>query len=105
MFCREDGLAREPAQKLALVHAILEGFPAIDKNDRHFVVELAAKLGVAIDIYFLPFESAAPRQLRETFFHHLAQMASFARVNNDLTGEIHDLDSSVPRTVDSTEKL
>jgi hypothetical protein len=39
-WCRLTG---QPAEKIALIHVILEGFPAIYKYYRNFVGELAAE--------------------------------------------------------------
>ena len=40
-------LVGQLAQKFLLVHVIFEGLAAIDENDRDFVAELAAELGIA----------------------------------------------------------
>jgi hypothetical protein len=78
-------LIRELAKEFAFVHAVLEGFAAIDEYDRHLVVELAPQLRVAIDIDFLPGKAAAARELGEALLHHFAKMAAFARIHYDLS--------------------
>jgi hypothetical protein len=81
--------ARQAAQKLALVHAVLEGFVSIDENDGDLVVELAAKLGIRVHIDFLPGEPSTASEFCETLFHQLAEMTTFTRVDHDLPEELH----------------
>jgi hypothetical protein len=50
--------AGELAEEIGFVHAVLEGFAAIDEDYRDFVGELAAELFVAVHVYFLPGEAA-----------------------------------------------
>ncbi len=66
--CKRSPLVRQLPQKFLLVHVVLEGFAAIDEDDRDFVVELAAKFGVGINVNLLPRESSAPRKLGQTLF-------------------------------------
>jgi hypothetical protein len=82
-------LARQLAQKLALVHAVFEGFMSVNKNDRDLVVELAAKFGIRVYVDFFPGESPPASELCEALFHQFAEMTTFARVNHDLTEEFH----------------
>jgi hypothetical protein len=65
-------LARQLAEKFLFVHAVFEGFAAIDEDDGDFVVELAAEFGVGINVNFVPSEATAARKFREAFFHDLA---------------------------------
>jgi hypothetical protein len=62
----------EFAQEFLLVHAVLEGFAAVDEDDGNFVVELAAKFGVQVNVNFMPGEAAAARKLGKAFFDNLA---------------------------------
>ena len=71
-------------QKLALVHAVFEGFAPLDENDRDLVVELPAQFVIGIDIHFLPGERALAGEFCQAFFHDFAKMAALARVNHDL---------------------
>src|ERR1700756_3401024 len=71
---RGMALAGQLAQEFLLVHAVLESFPAIDEDDRHFVVELAAEFMVGIDVNFLPGKSAAAGELGETLFYNFAEV-------------------------------
>jgi hypothetical protein len=76
-------LAYQLAHELALVHAILERFAAIDKDDRDFVVELTAQLGGSVDVNLAPGEAATARELNKALFDHFAQVASLSRIDND----------------------
>ena len=73
-----------------LVHAVFEGFAAIDEDDRDLVGELAAELVVGVDVDFLPGEPAAAMELGEGFFHDLTEVAAFAGVEHDLAGLWHE---------------
>lgn len=75
---RKDRSAGQAAEKFAFVHAVLEGFASVDENDGDLVVVFAAKLGVRIDVDFLPRESATASELCEALFHQLAKMTTFA---------------------------
>jgi hypothetical protein len=87
--CRVQALAGEFAQEFPFVHAVLEGLAAVDKNDRHFVVKLTAKLGVGIDINFAPGETAATRELRKALFDDFTEVTSSAGVHYDGAGLRH----------------
>jgi hypothetical protein len=76
-------LARQFSQKFLLVHAVLESFAAVDEDDRNLVVELAAKIGVRINIDLLPGESSTSRELEQTLFDDFTQMAAFAGIDYD----------------------
>jgi hypothetical protein len=52
-------LAGQLAEEFAFVHAVLEGFAAVDEDYGDFVRELAAELLVGVDVDFLPAEQAA----------------------------------------------
>jgi hypothetical protein len=77
-------LASQLAQEFLFVHAVLEGFAAIDEDDWDFVVELAAQVGVGVDVDFMPSEAAAARKLGQTLFHYFAQMTSLAGIDHDI---------------------
>jgi hypothetical protein len=62
-------LARQLAQKFALVHAVLEGLVPIDEHDWDFVIKFPSQFVVAIHIHILPGKPAAAGELGETFFH------------------------------------
>ena len=77
-------LAGQPAQKFPLVHAVLEGFAPVDEYDRHFVVELAPQIAVAIYVHFLPREPTAAGELGKALLHYFAQVTALARINHNL---------------------
>ena len=77
------------AQKFTLVHAVLEGFAAVDEDDGNFVGELAAQLIVGVDVHVPPGEAATALELGERLFHDLAEVAAFAGVKHDLAGVGH----------------
>ena len=54
-----------------------------------------AELLVAIDVNFLPAEAAAAVQFGEGFFDDLAEVASFARVDDDLPEAGHGLSVAI----------
>src|SRR5271155_1490473 len=83
------GLAGQLTQELLLVHAVLECFPPVDEHNRDLVIKLPPQFTIAIDIHFLPSESAAAGKLGKALFHQLAKMASLSRVNHDLSGFWH----------------
>ena len=85
---RSDG---ELAQELTFVHAVLEGFAAVDEDDRHLVGELAAKLVVGIDVHFLPAEQAAALELDEAFLDDFAEVATFACIDQNVAGVSHQV--------------
>ena len=77
-------LASQLAQEFALIHAIFERFAAVDEYDGHFVVELTSGFGAGVDVDFLPHKTAMPRELREAFLHHFAQVTPFAGIDDDV---------------------
>jgi hypothetical protein len=77
------------AEEVGFVHAVFEGFAAVDEDDGDFVSELAAELVVAVDVDVLPGEAAAAMEFGEGFFDDLAEVTSFAGVENDLAGLGH----------------
>jgi hypothetical protein len=78
-------LACELPEELLLVHVVLEGFAAIDEYDRHFVIELAPKFEVVVDVNFVPCESSAAGEFVKTLLHHFAKVAPFAGIYDDVT--------------------
>jgi hypothetical protein len=93
--CKEIELAGKLAKKLALVHAVLEGFAAVDEDDGNFIVELAANFVIGINVDFTPGEAPMAGKLDETFLDDFAEMASLTGVNHDLAGVRHGRDFSV----------
>jgi hypothetical protein len=85
-------------QEFLLVHAVLEGLAAIDEDDGDFVVELAAKFGIKVNVNFVPGEATAARKLAETFFYYFAKMTSLAGVDHDVARVGHVWDSSAGKS-------
>ena len=81
----ESPLACELPEEFLLVHVILEGFAAVDEYDGHFVIELAPKFEVLVDVNFVPCESSAAGEFSQTLLHHFAKVAAFARIYDDVT--------------------
>jgi hypothetical protein len=81
--------AGQLAKEVGFVHAVFEGFAAVDEDDGDFVGELTAELVVAVDVDVLPGEAAAAVEFGERFFDDFAEVASFAGVENDLPGLRH----------------
>jgi hypothetical protein len=88
-FYAEHFSAGEFAEEVGLVHAVFEGFAAIDEDDGDLVGELAAELFVGVHVDVLPGEAAAAMQFGEGLFDDFAQVASFAGVNHDLAETRH----------------
>jgi hypothetical protein len=89
IFATALWLAGELAQKLLLIHVILEGFSTVDEDDWNFVIKLPAQFVITINVNFLPGESASARKLAEAFLHQFTKMASLSRVNHHLAGFWH----------------
>src|ERR1700674_2753046 len=70
----------ELAEKVGFIHAVFEGFAAVDEDDGNFVGELGAELFVAVHVYVLPGEAAAAVQFGERFFDDFAEVTSLAGV-------------------------
>src|ERR1700683_1753703 len=81
--------AGEFAEEVGFVHAVLEGFAAVDEDYGDFIGELAAELFVAVDVDILPGETATAVQFGESLFDDLAEVASLAGVDHDLSGLGH----------------
>jgi hypothetical protein len=92
---RKVSLAGEFAEEFALVHAVFEGFVAVDEDDGDFIVKLAADFVIGIDVDFTPGEAALAGKLDQAFLDDFAEMASLAGVNHDLAGVWHGRDFSV----------
>jgi hypothetical protein len=82
-------LAGKLAEEFLLIHTILEGFTAIDKYNRDFIVELTPEFGVGVDIDFMPCKAATAGELGKAFLNDFAQMTAFARVNDDAAEDGH----------------
>jgi len=92
---RTLSLAGEFAEEFPLVHAVLEGFAAVDENDGDFIVKLAADFVIGINVDFTPGKAAMAGKLDQAFLDDFAEMASLAGINHDLAGVWHGRDFSV----------
>jgi hypothetical protein len=52
---------RKFTQEVALLHAVLEGFFAVNEHYRDFVVETAAQIFIGVHVNFLEMEAGAAR--------------------------------------------
>ena len=90
-----ENLAGEFAEEFPLVHAVLEGFAAVDEDDGDLIVKLAADFVIGINVDFTQGEAAMAGKLDQAFLDDFAEMASLAGVNHDLAGVWHGTDFSV----------
>jgi len=65
-------LARQAAEELLLIHAVLEGLMSVDEYDGNLVVELASEAIVGVHVDLAPLKAAAAVEFNETLLHHLA---------------------------------
>jgi hypothetical protein len=77
-----------------LIQPVLEGFAPVDKDDRHFVGELAPEKFIGLYVNLPPAEAASALQFRELLFDNLAQMAALAGIHDDFAKEGHRRESS-----------
>ena len=82
-------LTGQLAQELVLVHAVFEGFAAVDEDYWDFVGELAAELLVGVNVNFVPNKACASLKFSQAFFDDFTQVAALARVHDDLAGSRH----------------
>ena len=83
------GLTDEFAEEFLLVHAVLEGFAAVNEDYRNFVGVEAADFGIGVHVDFPPGEAAPLMQLDEALLHDLAEMASLPGIDDNFTGLRH----------------
>jgi hypothetical protein len=72
------------AEEFPFVHAVLEGLVPINKDDRDFVVELAAEFRVGINVDLAPGEAAAARELGEALLDQFTEVTSLAGIDDDV---------------------
>jgi hypothetical protein len=75
--------AGEFSQEFLFVHVVFESFAAVNENHGNFIVELATKFGVHVDVNLLPGKATAAGEFGEALLDHFAEMAAFAGVDND----------------------
>ena len=77
------------AQKFTLVHAIFEGFAAINEDHGNFIAVLATQGVVGVHVHLTPGKATPFLQLRQTLLHDFAKMAAFPGVHHDLAARVH----------------
>jgi hypothetical protein len=77
------------AEKFLLVHAVLEGFAAVDEDYGDFVRVEASDFGIGVDVDLTPTVAAALLELDETLFDDFAEMTSLAGINYDFPRQRH----------------
>jgi len=82
-------LAGELAQELVFIHAVLESFAAVDEDHGDFVGVQTAEVIVRVHVNFPPSETCVALEFGEAFFDYFAQVASLARIDNDLSWLVH----------------
>jgi len=75
-------LAGQLAKEFLLVHAVLEGFAAVDEDHRDLVGKPPPQVIVSIDVYVAPVKTTSTLQLGETLLDNLAQVAPFAGIHH-----------------------
>jgi hypothetical protein len=78
-----SGSAGQLPQKFLLVHAVLEGFAAVDEDDGDLVVVEAPEGDVGVDVDFAPVEAAAFVEFDEALLDDFAEMTALAGIDND----------------------
>lgn len=73
----------EFAEEFLFVHAVLEGFVAVNEDDGNLIAILAAELGVGIDVDFTPLEAAALMEFDEALLDDFAEMAALTGIDDD----------------------
>jgi hypothetical protein len=80
---RQSTAGGEFAQEVALVHAVLEGFFAVDEDHGDFVGVEAAEFVGGVHIELGEGELSMAGELDKGFLDHLAEVASLAGIEND----------------------
>jgi hypothetical protein len=73
---------------------VLKGFAAIDEDYGNLVVITAPDFSVGVNVDFTPGEAATLVELDDALFDNLAEMTSFARINDDFTRLLHSKECS-----------
>ena len=71
------------------IHAVLEGFAAVDEDYGDFVVVEAADFGVGIYVDFLPGEASAFVEFDEALLDDFAEMASLPGIDDNFPSLRH----------------
>jgi hypothetical protein len=77
------GSGAQFAEKLLLVHAVLEGFAAVYKDYGDLIVIETPDLGIGVYVDLAPGEAAAFMQFGEALFDDFAEMTSLAGIKDN----------------------
>jgi hypothetical protein len=77
------------AQEFLLVHAVFEGFAAVDEDHGNLIVIEPPDFSVGVDVDFAPREAPTLVQLDQALFDDFAEMTSLAGINDDFPGWSH----------------
>ena len=86
----------EFAEEFFFVHAVLEGFAAVDEDYGDFVGIEAADFGVGVYVNFTPVKAAALLEFDEALLDDFAEMTSLAGINHDFARLRHSRSLPVP---------
>jgi hypothetical protein len=79
----QPGSRGQFAEEFLLVHAVLEGFAAVDENYRDFIVIEPANFSAGIYVDFMPGEASAFVEFDEALLDDLAEMASLPGIDDN----------------------
>ncbi len=88
-FPHERSSSAQLAQEFLLIHAVLEGFAAVDEDYGDLIGIEASDFGVGVDVDFSPGEAATLVQLDDALFDDFAEMTSLAGINEDFPRRRH----------------
>jgi len=88
-FPHGRGSSAQFAQEFLFIHAVLEGFAAVDEDYGDLVGIEASDFGVGIHVDFSPGEAATLVQLDDALFDDFAEMTSLAGINEDFPRRRH----------------
>lgn len=96
----------EFAEEFFFVHAVLEGFAAVDEDYGDFVGIEAADFGVGVYVNFTPVKAAALLEFDEALLDDFAEMTALAGIDDDLPSRIHRREfSSLRPSYQGTESV
>jgi hypothetical protein len=75
---------------------VFECLSPVNENYRHFVAEFLQQLRVGIDIHFVPPELSIALDLYKRVLDYLAEMTSFARIDDYLVHKGYPYPTIVP---------
>lgn len=79
----------EFSQEFLLVHPVLESLPAVDEDNRNFVVVKAPEFRVGVHVHLAPCETAPLVKFGQALLDDLAEMAPLAGIHDNLVALRH----------------